>query len=126
MLKSNLDGGSFSRKRSDLLPVCENIRSISYYLDNSSDSKSSIGDTPEIREEIRKLNKDINDELRKALGTPYDSDVYAGDEDSVYYDYKVDDHILVRAGSRDFTEPGGNDLLDVELAFADHEYLLPW
>lgn len=101
------------------------VRCIEYTLSNSSYTTVDIGDSPEVREEIKKLNAALFDELESSVNGHYNSDIWAYDEDSKYYDYNVDDMCLIRCGIRDFTEPGGNDLLSAELAFSDCKEYLP-
>lgn len=95
------------------------VRRIELVLCNTSYTTVAIEETPEFMEEIKTLNKNINDELKKSLGDPYESGDLVWDEDSLYSVYKVSDGCLAYVEIRDFTEEGGNGLLKTQLIFAD-------
>lgn len=102
------------------------VRCVEYVLSNSSYTNVDIGDTPEVRSEIKQLNENFKYRLFKIFGVSHNSDVWAYDEDSTYYDFKANESCLIRCGIRDFTEEGGNDLLSTELAFSDCKEYLPY
>lgn len=102
------------------------VRCVKYDLSNSSYTNVDIGDTPEVRNEIKMLNANFKNALFESFGVSFNSDVWAYDEDSKYYDFKANESCLIRCGIRDFTEEGGNDLLCTELAFSDCKEYLPY
>lgn len=100
------------------------VRRIAITCTNSSYTAELIEDTPEFRDEIKKLNADFNDEMKRSMGDPYETGDLVGDEDSIYCYYKVTDDCLANIEIRDFTEPDGNGLLSTSIIFADCDVLL--
>ena len=104
------------------------VRAIEFKLTNSPYVALDTSDTDEIRAEIRSLNKTVNDELSRTYGEPVNTDIWAYDEDSVYYDFEVNTPSIfcyIRAGIRDFTDMPDNNLLSEELGFSDCKEFLP-
>lgn len=102
------------------------VKRVEFALSNSDYTHVHIDDTSEFRDEIRKLNRDLIDELKKAYGEAFETDILVWDEDSIYYSYNVSDNCFAYVEIRDFTEPGGNDndLVATTLIFADCKELL--
>ena len=100
------------------------IRRVSLTCTNTSSTAASIEDTPEFRDEIKRLNVDMNDEFKLAKGEPFQTGDLAGDDDSIYNFYNVSDNCLASIEIRDFTELDGNGLLSTSIIFADCEILL--
>ena len=100
------------------------IRRVCLTCKNTSYTTAPIEDTPEFRDEIKKLNADLNAECRLAKGEPFQTGDLAGDEDSIYNYYNISDDCLASIEIRDFTEPEGNGLLSTSVIFADSEILL--
>ena len=102
------------------------VRSVEYVLSNTFYTNVDIGDTPEVRNEIKQLNENLQQKLFEIFGASYNSDVWAFDEDSRYRDFRANKSCQIRCGIRDFTEEGGNDLLCTELVFSDCDEYLPY
>ena len=100
------------------------IRRVSLTCTNTSYTAASIEDTPEFRDEIKKLNIDMNNEFKLAKGEPFKTGDLAWDEDSFYNCFIVSDDCLACIEIRDFTEPEGNGLLSTTAIFADCEILV--
>ena len=100
------------------------IRRVIITCTNMSYTAAPIEDTPEFRDEIKKLNVDMNNEFMVSTGKPYQTGDLVGDEDSIYNFYKISDDCLGNIEIRDFTEPEGNGLLSTSAIFADCEILL--
>ena len=102
------------------------VKRVEFTLSNSDYTQVHIDDTEEFRDEIRKLNQDLIEELKKAYGEAFETDTLVWDEDSIYYSYSVSDNRFAYVEIRDFTEPGGNDndLVATTLIFADCKELL--
>ena len=102
------------------------VKRVEFTLSNSDYTQVHIDDTEEFRDEIRKLNQDLIEELKKAYGEAFETDTLVWDEDSIYYSYNVSDNRFAYVEIRDFTEPGGNDndLVATTLIFADCKELL--
>ena len=100
------------------------VRRIEYFLTLDGYNCFQIDDTPEFRDEIKKLFTTVNDELKTALGNAFLSDKLVGDDDSFFYAYNVPEKLFASVEIRDFTEPGGNGLLKTTLIFADEKVLL--
>ena len=99
------------------------VRRIELVLCNSSYTTVAIDDTPEFREEIKKQYKSIRYELEDSIGDAYEFGNLVWDEDSYYYLFRVSTECLALVEIRDFTEEGGNDLMEMTLIFADCEQL---
>ena len=100
------------------------VKRVEFCLSNTFYTNVEIEDTPEFRDEIRKLYSDINSEMMNAYGQAFKTDNLVWDEDSVFYAYKVTDNCYAYIEIRDFTEEGGNGLLSTTLIFADCEELI--
>lgn len=102
------------------------VKRVELELTNSDYIQVHIDDTPEFRDEIKKLNQDLIMELTKAYGEAFETDTLVWDEDSIYYSYNVSSNCFAYVEIRDFTEPGGNDndLVATTLIFADCKELL--
>ena len=100
------------------------VRRIELRCENTTYTGFSIEDTPEFRDEIKKLHSDLEDEMKSAMGIPYQIGELAMDEDSIYKYYKLSENFLANVEIRDFTEPGGNGLLSTSVIFADCEILV--
>lgn len=100
------------------------VRRIELICTNSSYTTEYIEDTPEFRDEIKKLNNDLNDVLRSTMGAPYDSGELVMDENSLYYYYRSSDSLLACVLIRDFTDPDENGLMCTSVIFVDDEIFL--
>ena len=100
------------------------VRRVSFELTNTEYSAVYIADTPEFQEEIRTLFENLNNALASSVGDYFDKGYLVYDEDSPYYAYELTEDCLVFVGLRDFTEEGGNGLVNTELIFADCVELL--
>jgi len=91
---------------------------------NSDYTTEHIEDTPEFRDEVKKLNSDLNNVLKNSMGEPFKSGRLAMDENSIYYYYKVSDNLLASVELRDFTDPDENGLLSTSVFYVDNEIFL--
>ena len=100
------------------------VRVVKLTCANTTSITEPIEDTPEFRDEIRKLNINLNIALKKMMGTPYESGKLVNDENSIYYYYKASDDFWACVELRDFTDPGENGLLDTTVIYVEDELFL--
>lgn len=100
------------------------VKRVEFVLKNTSYVTAEIEDTPEFRTEIRNLFNSMKDELDKTYGEAFETGKVQWDEDSFCFSYKASDNCYAYVEIRDFTQPGGNDLLSTKLIIADCKELL--
>ena len=100
------------------------VRRIEYSLGLDGYNSVPIDDTPEFREEIKKLYVSSKEEFDNAHGRAFLADQIDWDEDSFFSAYNTPNKCYAYTEIRDFTEPGGNGLLKSTVVFADEKFLL--
>ena len=100
------------------------VRRIEYSLGLDGYNSVPIDDTPEFREEIKKLYVSSKEEFDNAHGRAFLADQIDWDEDSFFSAYTTPNKCYAYTEIRDFTEPGGNGLLKSTVVFADEKFLL--
>ena len=100
------------------------VRRIEYSLSLDSYNSVPIDDSPEFREEIKNLYNSSKDELENAYGDAFMADKIEWDEDSFFCAFNIPGNLYAYTEIRDFTEPGGNGLLETSMVFADEKFLL--
>lgn len=98
------------------------VQCIELNLSNSSYVNVAIEDTPEFRDEIRKQYSAVKEEFDNVYGDACEKGNPEFDEDSFYLLFKKADGSVDYVELRDFTEEGGNGLVEMTIISADDEH----